>query len=124
MSTQSVELDGMGSLRRTHKCGEIMTASVGDEVTLCGWVNVRRDHGGVIFIDLRDKTGIVQVVFRPESAPEAHERAHRLRNEWVLMVRGEIEERSEETVNPNMPTGTIEVSRDGAEGVLAVLLLN
>ena len=110
MSTQSVELDGMGSLRRTHKCGEIMTASVGDEVTLCGWVNVRRDHGGVIFIDLRDKTGIVQVVFRPESAPEAHERAHRLRNEWVLMVRGEIEERSEETVNPNMPTGTIEVN--------------
>ena len=98
MSTQSVELDGMGSLRRTHKCGEIMTASVGDEVTLCGWVNVRRDHGGVIFIDLRDKTGIVQVVFRPESAPEAHDRAHRLRNEWVLMVRGEIEERSEETV--------------------------
>lgn len=110
MSTQSVELDGMGSLRRTHKCGEIMTASVGDEVTLCGWVNVRRDHGGVIFIDLRDKTGIVQVVFRPESAPEAHDRAHRLRNEWVLMVRGEIEERSEETVNPNMPTGTIEVN--------------
>ncbi|MGB0621028.1 MAG: aspartate--tRNA ligase [Myxococcota bacterium] len=110
MSTQSVELDGMGSLRRTHKCGEIMTAGVGDEVTLCGWVNVRRDHGGVIFIDLRDKTGIVQVVFRPESAPEAHDRAHRLRNEWVLMVRGEIEERSEETVNPNMPTGTIEVN--------------
>ena len=114
MSTQSVELDGMGSLRRTHKCGElasdVITASVGDEVVLCGWVNVRRDHGGVIFIDLRDKTGIVQVVFRPESAPEAHERAHRLRNEWVLMVRGEIEERSEETINPNMPTGTIEVN--------------
>lgn len=114
MSTQSVELDGMGSLRRTHKCGElagdVIEASIGDEVVLAGWVNVRRDHGGVIFIDLRDKTGIVQVVFRPESAPEAHQRAHRLRSEWVLMVKGEIEERSEETVNPNMPTGTIEVN--------------
>ncbi|MEM9177461.1 MAG: aspartate--tRNA ligase [Myxococcota bacterium] len=110
MSTQSAQLDGMGSLRRTHKCGEIMQAGVGDEVVLCGWVNVRRDHGGVIFIDLRDKTGIVQVVFRPESAPDAHERAHRLRNEWVLMIRGEIENRSDETVNPNMPTGTIEVN--------------
>ncbi len=77
---------------------------------LAGWVNIRRDHGGVIFVDLRDKTGTVQVVFRPESAPEAHERAHRLRNEWVLMVRGEVERRSEETVNPNMPTGSIEVN--------------
>ena len=110
MSTQSVELDGMGSLRRSFKCGDIMQASVGDEVVLAGWVNNRRDHGGVIFVDLRDKSGIVQVVFRPESAPEAHERAHRLRNEWVLMVRGEIESRSDDTVNPNMPTGTIEVN--------------
>ena len=117
MSTQSVELDGMGALRRTHRCGDLASgadaarsASVGDEVVLAGWVNIRRDHGGVIFVDLRDKTGTVQVVFRPESAPEAHARAHRLRNEWVLMVRGEVERRSEETVNPNMPTGSIEVN--------------
>jgi aspartyl-tRNA synthetase len=110
MSTQSVELDGMGSLRRSHSCGDIMSASVGDEVVLCGWVHRRRDHGGVIFVDLRDKTGIVQVVFRPESAPEAHTRAHNLRSEWVLMVRGEIESRSDDTINPNMPTGTIEVN--------------
>mgnify|MGYP001813389966 CR=1 FL=1 len=110
MSTQSAQLDGMGSLRRSHRCGEIMQAAVGDEVVLAGWVNNRRDHGGVIFVDLRDKTGIVQVVFRPESAPDAHQRAHRLRSEWVLMVRGEIERRSEDTVNPNMPTGTIEVN--------------
>jgi aspartyl-tRNA synthetase len=110
MTTQSVELDGMGSLRRSHRCGEIMSASVGDEVVLAGWVHRRRDHGGVIFIDLRDKTGIVQVVFRPESAPDAHARAHLLRSEWVLMVRGEIETRSEETINPNMATGTIEVN--------------
>jgi aspartyl-tRNA synthetase len=110
MSAHSVELDGMGSLRRSHRCGEIMSASVGDEVVLAGWVHRRRDHGGVIFIDLRDKTGIVQVVFRPESAPDAHARAHLLRSEWVLMVRGEIEGRSEDTINPNMETGTIEVN--------------
>jgi aspartyl-tRNA synthetase len=110
MSTQGVELDGMGSLRRSHRCGEVQQAEVGDEVILAGWVHNRRDHGGVIFVDLRDKTGIVQVVFRPESAPEAHTRAHRLRSEWVLMVRGEIERRSDETINPNMPTGTIEVN--------------
>ena len=110
MSTQSVLLDGMGSLRRSHKCGEIMSAAIGDEVILAGWVHRRRDHGGVIFVDLRDKTGIVQVVFRPESAPEAHANAHHLRSEWVLMVRGEIERRSDETINPNMPTGTIEVN--------------
>jgi aspartyl-tRNA synthetase len=110
MSTQSVELDGMGTLRRSHRCGEIMSASVGDEVVLAGWVHRRRDHGGVIFVDLRDKTGIVQVVFRPESAAEAHARAHHLRSEWVLMVRGEIERRSDDTINPNMATGTIEVN--------------
>jgi aspartyl-tRNA synthetase len=110
MSTQSVELDGMGSLRRSHRAGEIMSARPGDEVVLAGWVHRRRDHGGVIFVDLRDRTGIVQVVFRPESAPEAHTRAHWLRSEWVLMVRGEIEGRSDDTINPNMATGTIEVN--------------
>jgi len=87
-----------------------MSAKVGDEVVLAGWVHRRRDHGGVIFIDLRDKTGLVQVVFRPESAPDAHARAHLLRSEWVLMIRGEIESRSDDTINSNMPTGTIEVN--------------
>ncbi len=110
MSTSSALLDGMGSMRRSHRCGEVMNARVGDEVVLAGWVHRRRDHGGVIFVDLRDRTGLVQVVFRPESAPDAHTRAHLLRSEWVLMVRGEIESRSDETVNPNMPTGTIEVN--------------
>ncbi len=110
MSAESVELDGMGSLRRSHRCGDIMSAAIGDEVVLAGWVHRRRDHGGVIFVDLRDKTGVVQVVFRPESAPEAHARAHHLRSEWVLMVRGEIEGRSDDTINPNMPTGSIEVN--------------
>ena len=110
MSTQSAPLDGMGTMRRSHCCGDVMSAAVGDEVTLAGWVGRRRDHGGVIFVDLRDRTGIVQVVFRPESAPQAHTRAHLLRSEWVLMVRGEIESRSDETVNPNMPTGTVELN--------------
>ncbi len=110
MTTQSVELDGMGSLRRSHRCGELLEAAVGDEVVLAGWVHRRRDHGGVIFIDLRDRTGVVQVVFRPESAPEPHARAHSLRSEWVILVRGEIERRSEDTINPNMPSGTIELN--------------
>ncbi len=110
MSTTGVELDGMGSLRRSHRCGEVMSSRVGDEVVLAGWVHRRRDHGGVIFVDLRDKTGLVQIVFRPESAPQAHARAHALRSEWVLMVRGEIERRSEDTINSNLPTGTIEVN--------------
>jgi aspartyl-tRNA synthetase len=110
MSTQSVELDGMGAMRRSHRNGDVMSAEVGDQIVLAGWVHRRRDHGGVIFVDLRDRTGIVQVVFRPESAPEAHTRAHLLRSEWVLMVRGEIERRSEDTINPNMPTGTIELN--------------
>ncbi|MBC8188225.1 MAG: aspartate--tRNA ligase [Proteobacteria bacterium] len=110
MSTQSAPLAGMGSMRRSHSCGDVMSAAIGDEVILAGWVGRRRGHGGVIFVDLRDRTGIVQVVFRPESAPEAHTRAHLLRSEWVLMVRGEIESRSDETINPNMPTGTIEVN--------------
>jgi len=122
MSTTGVDLDGMGSLRRSHRCGEVMSSHVGEEghggekgrvgeeVVLAGWVHRRRDHGGVIFVDLRDKTGLVQIVFRPESAPEAHARAHALRSEWVVMVRGEIERRSDETVNPNMPTGAIEVN--------------
>ena len=110
MSSESAPLDGMGTLRRSHGCGDVMSAAVGDEVILAGWVGRRRDHGGVIFVDLRDRTGIVQVVFRPESAPEAHTRAHLLRSEWVLLVRGEIESRSDDTINPNMPTGTIEVN--------------
>ncbi|MBK7948624.1 MAG: aspartate--tRNA ligase [Deltaproteobacteria bacterium] len=109
MTTTGIELDGMGSLRRSHRCGEVMSSAVGSEVVLAGWVHRRRDHGGVIFVDLRDKTGLVQIVFRPESTPEAHARAHALRSEWVLMVRGVIERRSDDTINPNLPTGTIEI---------------
>ena len=109
MTTQAADLDAMGSLRRTHGCGSITRAQVGEEVVVAGWVHRRRDHGGVIFVDLRDRDGIVQVVFRPETSPESHDRAGSLRSEWVLLARGVVEARSEETVNSKMPTGEIEI---------------
>ncbi|MBW2272312.1 MAG: aspartate--tRNA ligase [Deltaproteobacteria bacterium] len=83
---------------------------VGQEVVLAGWVNRRRDHGGVIFVDLRDRFGVVQVVFKPEVAEAAHERAGLLRSEYVILVRGVLEHRSEETVNSNMESGRVEVN--------------
>lgn len=108
----SVPLDGMEGLRRTHACGGVSIASIEEEVVIAGWVHRRRDHGGVIFVDLRDREGLVQVVFRPEAAPEAHERAHELRSEWVVMVRGRVERRSADTVNPDLPSGDIEIAAD------------
>ena len=77
-------LDSMGSLRRTHATREVTTALVGREVVLAGWIQRRRDHGGVVFVDLRDRDGLVQVVFKPDSAPECHERAGQLRSEYVV----------------------------------------
>jgi aspartyl-tRNA synthetase len=102
-------LDGLGELRRTHGCGTLGPSALGASVALCGWVQRRRDHGGVIFVDLRDRSGLVQVVFEPDTSPAAHERAHRLRSEYVLGVRGRVRARSAETVNPNLPTGAVEV---------------
>ncbi|MDG2049325.1 MAG: aspartate--tRNA ligase, partial [Myxococcota bacterium] len=109
MTTQDAVLDAMGSLRRTHGCGLIKRAEVGEEVVVAGWVHRRRDHGGVIFVDLRDRDGVVQVVFRPETSPESHDRAGSLRSEWVILARGIVEARSPETVNSKMPTGEIEI---------------
>jgi len=103
------DLDGMDALRRTHLCGEISESLVEGEVVLAGWVHRRRDHGGVVFVDLRDRTGLVQVVFRPDVSPETHERAGELRPEYVILVRGVVGMRSAETVNPRLPTGTLEV---------------
>jgi len=100
----------MGSQRRTHGCGQIGSAMVGEEIVVAGWVHRRRDHGGVIFVDLRDRDGLVQVVFRPETSNEAHQRAGELRSEWVILARGVVEARSEETVNPRMKTGEIEIN--------------
>jgi aspartyl-tRNA synthetase len=104
-----VELDGLGGLRRTHACGEVTRELVGSEVVLAGWVQTRRDHGGVIFVDLRGERGVVQVVFRPDVSPECHERAGELRAEYVLAVRGVVKPRSPETVNRKLRTGEVEV---------------
>ena len=104
-----MRLDILGNLRRTHYCGTLRSEHVGQDVVLCGWVHRRRDHGGVIFIDLRDRTGLAQVVFRPDTTPEAHERAEQVRSEYVLAVRGRVESRGPDATNPNLPTGEVEV---------------
>jgi aspartyl-tRNA synthetase len=104
-----VQLDPLGDLRRTHYCGDLRANDVGREVVLCGWVRKRRDHGGVIFVDLRDRTGIAQVVFKPDSQPAAHTRAQSVRSEFVLAVRGVLARRDADVVNPNLPTGEVEV---------------
>lgn len=93
---------------RTHYCGEIDESLVGQEIEVCGWVHRRRDHGGVIFIDLRDREGLLQVVFDPDR-PEIFAEAERIRSEYVLKVRGLVRPRPEGTVNPNMRTGQVEV---------------
>jgi aspartyl-tRNA synthetase len=97
---------------RDLMCGEPRPAQVGAELTLAGWVARRRDHGGVVFVDLRDRTGVTQLVINPERAPAAAAIAHDVRNEFVLQARGEIVARSPETVNPKMPTGEIELAVD------------
>ncbi|KZE77451.1 aspartate--tRNA ligase [Paenibacillus elgii] len=99
----------MTTILKTHHCGTLSKANVGETVTLNGWVQRRRDLGGVLFIDLRDRSGIVQIVFNPAFSGEALAVADRARNEYVLAVRGEVVERDAETVNPNLPTGEIEV---------------
>ncbi|MEW6724607.1 MAG: aspartate--tRNA ligase [Bacillota bacterium] len=96
-------------LRRTRYCGELTAADVGQMVTLCGWVARRRDLGGLIFVDLRDRTGLVQVVFDPETAGDAFAVGQRLRSEYVVAVRGTVAARPEGLANPDLPTGEIEV---------------
>jgi len=96
-------------VKRSCYCAEPREADAGNELVLQGWVDTRRDHGGVIFVDLRDRTGLMQVVFSPESDAGAHAAAHELRSEYVISVRGVLRERSPETVNPNMATGTLEL---------------
>jgi aspartyl-tRNA synthetase len=105
----SARLDPLGTLRRTHVCGALRADAIGREVVVMGWVHSARDHGGVIFADVRDQGGIVQCVFRPEVSAEVHARAGELRSEFVVAVRGAVERRSPETVNPKLPTGEVEI---------------
>jgi aspartyl-tRNA synthetase len=97
---------------RDAMCGELRAADVGRRVTVAGWADTRRDHGGLVFVDLRDHTGKVQLVVNPERAPGAVETAHEIRNEFVLQAGGEVVARAPELVNPNLPTGQIEVQVD------------
>ncbi len=94
---------------RTHRCGALRAAQIGQTVVLMGWVATRRDHGGVIFVDLRDHTGIVQVVFKPEVDAQAHRAADALRDEYVIGVRGKVAARESGNVNPKLATGEIEI---------------
>jgi aspartyl-tRNA synthetase len=101
--------DILGEMRRTHNCGELDAESVGSEVVLMGWVQRRRDHGGVIFIDLRDREGVTQVVFNPENDRDLHAKAHEIRSEFVLGICGRVEKRPDGMTNTNLKTGMIEV---------------
>jgi len=94
---------------RSHYCGELTEKNIGDKVTLVGWTNKWRDHGGVVFIDIRDRTGISQIVFSPELDADLHQAAHKIRNEFVLQIEGDVRQRPDGTVNTSIPTGQIEI---------------
>jgi aspartyl-tRNA synthetase len=102
---------------RSHWAGQLDAGQVGERVRVAGWVHRRRDHGGLIFIDLRDRTGLLQLVFRPEEAPEAHGAAARLRAEHVISAEGELLRREPGTVNPNLPTGEVELGVAAFDGL-------
>ena len=96
-------------LKRTHRCAELNVANVGQQVTVMGWAHKRRDLGGLIFVDLRDRSGIVQLVFNNEVSSEVFNKAEAIRSEYVLAVVGEVVKRADEAVNPKIPTGEIEI---------------
>ena len=105
---------------RTNYCGQLRTEHIGETVTLCGWVDRRRDHGGVIFLDLRDRTGIVQIVSDPQRTPGSYQQADTLRNEYVVQITGRVTRRPEESLNPRLPTGEVEIYADHIELLNAV----
>jgi len=96
-------------LKRTHNCGQLRKTDSGSEVIVSGWVNSYRDHGSLVFIDLRDRYGLVQLVFDPEKDPETHKIARQLRCEWVIAAAGSVRPRSEGMENPKLDTGEIEI---------------
>jgi aspartyl-tRNA synthetase len=105
---------------RTHYCGELRAKQIGETVSLCGWVDRRRDHGGVIFLDLRDRTGLVQIVSDPERTPDSYKQAEALRNEYVVRITGRVSKRPDESLNPRLPTGEVEIYADQIELLNAV----
>jgi len=100
---------------RTHTCGELNASNIGQQVTLAGWVNKRRDHGGLVFLDIRDRYGITQVISDPERAPDVHRIASELRSEYVVQIRGKVVPRLAGTENQNLSTGAIEIAADAIE---------
>ncbi|MCD6582949.1 MAG: aspartate--tRNA ligase [Desulfuromusa sp.] len=101
--------DKLGNWERTHRCGDLTSEQIGQEVCVMGWVQRRRDHGGLIFIDLRDREGIVQLALDPDRDLPSHQKAEQVRNEYVLAARGKVSPRPEGTVNPKMKTGEVEI---------------
>src|SRR5438309_11096131 len=104
-----LQLDFLGDQRRTHTCGSLRAADAGKQTVLMGWVNRRRDFGSLIFVDMRDRWGVTQVVFNKESSPALHEKASGLRSEFVIAVSGKVKQREAATINKNIPTGEVEI---------------
>jgi len=102
-------LDFLGTLQRTHTCGELRAGAAGKDIVLMGWVNRRRDHGNLIFLDLRDRSGVAQIVLDKDLAPEGHAKAEQVRPEYVVAARGTLRKRDASAINPKMPTGEVEL---------------
>ncbi len=105
-------LDFLGTLQRTHTCGVLRAQDAGSSVVLMGWVNRRRDHGNLIFLDLRDRSGITQIVLDKDLSPEGHAKAEQIRPEYVVAIVGKVRLRGADVVNPKMETGEIEIVVD------------
>jgi len=102
-------LDFLGTLQRTHTCGELRAGDAGKDIVLMGWVNRRRDHGNLIFLDLRDRSGVAQIVLDKDLAPEGHAKAEQVRPEYVVAAKGTLRKRDASAINPKMPTGEVEL---------------
>lgn len=100
---------------RSNYCGHLNTEHIGQTVSLCGWIDRRRDHGGVIFLDLRDRTGILQIVSDPQRTPDSYNLAGELRNEYVVRIVGKVSKRPEESLNPKLATGEVEIYAESIE---------